>query len=289
MKKPYKLKLNIQHFATPGTTKLVNLIDPEVMGDMISAQLPDALKFTGIAPVDSTLAGQPGSTIKYPRFKYIGAAEDVAEGEAIQYSKLETDSAEYTIKKAGKGVEITDEAVLSGYGDPVGEAQKQVRMSIAEKVDNDVIAELRKAPLVVNAAIDVNIIDKLESTFTDAPDSYEDTLSTGVLFLNYKDAAALRKAAAGDFTKASDLGDDILIKGAFGEVLGWEIVRTRKLDEGEAVAVKPGALKTLLKRDLLPEAGRDMDRKISKFNADQHYTIAIVDESLIVRVAAPTP
>lgn len=270
----------------PNLTRLSNLIDPEVMGPIISAQLINALKFTGIAPIDTTLQGQPGSTIKYPVFKYIGAAEDVAEGEAIQYSKLETDSSEFTIKKAGKGVEITDEAVLSGYGDPVGEAQKQIRMSIAEKIDDDVLDAASKAPLSLTADIDLDLIDKLESTFEDAPDSYEDTLSTGVLFLSHKDAAKLRKAAALDFTKASALGDDILIRGAFGEILGWEIVRSRKLEEGQGLAVKPGALKTLLKRGVLPETGRDMDRKLTKFNADQHYSIALVDESLIVRIQA---
>lgn len=69
---------------------------------MISAQLPKAIKFSGIAPVDSTLEGQPGSTITVPKFKYIGDATDVAEGEAIDYSKLETETAKWTVKKLVK-------------------------------------------------------------------------------------------------------------------------------------------------------------------------------------------
>lgn len=268
----------------PNLTRLENMFDPEVLAPMISAKLKKAIRFTGIAPIDNTLEGQPGSEITYPRFEYIGAAEDVAEGEAIKYSKLQTTSDKFTIKKAGKGVEITDEAVLSGYGDPQGEAARQIRMAIAEKVDNDILEEALKAPLVVNHAIDLELIDAIESTFEDAPDGYEETLTTGVLFLSYKDAAKLRKAATDDFTKASDLGDKVLVTGAFGEILGWEIVRTKKLSEGQALAVKPGAMKTFLKRNLLPERGRDMDRKITKFNADQHYGVAIVDESLIVRI-----
>src|SRR5699024_4257400 len=122
-------------------------------------------KFTGIAPVDDTLEGQPGSTITVPKYKYIGDAETVAEGEPIQYTALETDSAQYTIEKAGKGVKITDEAVLSGYGDPVGEAQRQIRMSIVSKIDNDIVDVAMTAPLSVKHDINLDLIDKLEETF----------------------------------------------------------------------------------------------------------------------------
>ncbi|EGC7785190.1 major capsid protein, partial [Listeria monocytogenes] len=83
------------------TTKLANLIDPEVMGPMISAKLPKAIKFGKIAPIDNSLEGQPGSEITVPKYKYIGDAQDVAEGAAIDYSALETESVKHGIKKAG--------------------------------------------------------------------------------------------------------------------------------------------------------------------------------------------
>lgn len=268
----------------PDITRLQNLIDPEVMATMISAQLPKAIKFSRIAPIDDTLQGVPGSTITVPKYRYIGDAEDVAEGEPIQYEQLETDTDQYTIKKAGKGVQITDEAVLSGYGDPVGEAQRQIRMAIASKVDNDIVETALTAPLVVQHDVNLDLIDALEATFVDAPDNFEDVDTTGVLFLSYKDAAKLRKEAGQNWTRASELGDRILVSGAFGEVLGWEVVRSMKIEDGHGFAVKSGALRTFLKRGLLAETGRDMDRKITKFNADQHYAVALVDESRIVRI-----
>ena len=267
------------------TTLLANLVDPEVLAPMISAQLPKAIKFSGIAPIDTTLTGQPGSTITVPKFKYIGDAVDVAEGAKIDYTALTTVTAKYTIKKAAKGVQITDEAALSGYGDPVGEAQKQIRMSIASKVDNDILAAAQTATLSVQADINLDLIDTLENTFVDAPDNFEDVDSTGVLFLSYKDAAKLRKEAATTWTRASQLGDNILVSGAFGEVLGWEIVRTQKLTEGNGIAVKSGALKTFMKRSILAESARDIDHKLTKFNADQHYSVAVVDESRVVKIA----
>lgn len=282
-------RMNLQLFADE-LTQLAQMIDPEVMAQMISAQLPKAIKFGGIAPIDTTLEGRPGTTITIPKFKYIGDAKDVAEGAAIDYTMLETTSDKYTIKKAGKGVKLTDEAVLSGYGDPVGEAQKQVRMSIASKVDNDIVEAAKGTTLSVAHAIDIDLIDQLEATFEDAPDAIEeeDAGTVGVLFLSYKDTAKLRKAAGSDWTKASDLGDNILISGAFGELLGWEIVRSKKIVEGEGLAVKSGALKTFLKRNVLAEKERDIDHKLTKFNADQHYVVALVDETKCIKITAPT-
>lgn len=266
------------------TTVLANLIDPEVMADLIEAQLPKAIKFSAIAPIDTTLVGVPGSTLTVPSYKYIGDADDVAEGAAIEYSKLEQTKRTMTIKKAAKGVEITDEAVLSGLGDPVGEGQRQVRMAIASKIDNDILATALKAPLKLTADIDLDLIDKLEATFTDAPDAIEDNniSTTGVLFVSYKDAAKLRKLAGQNWTRPTQLGDDILVKGLFGELLGWEIVRSMKVEQNQFVAVKPGALKTYLKRDIFAEVGRDMDHKVTKFNADEHYGVAIYNDALLV-------
>ena len=269
-------------------TKLENMIDPEVMGAMIQAELPQALKFTGIAQIDTTLQGRPGDEITVPSYKYIGDAVDVAEGAAIDYDLLETTTRKIGIKKAAKGVELTDESVLSGYGDPVGEAQRQVRMALASKIDNDVLAAAFKAPLTLaDADIDMDLIDKIEATFVDAPDAIEGqtTDQMGTLFLSYKDAAKLRKAAADNWTRASQLGDNILVSGAFGELLGWEIVRSKKVEDGQFVAVKPGALKIYLKRELLAESARDIDHKQTKFNADQHYGVAIDNDALIVRSA----
>ena len=269
-------------------TKLENMIDPEVMGAMIQAELPQALKFTGIAQLDTTLQGRPGDEITVPSYKYIGDAVDVAEGAAIDYDLLETTTRKIGIKKAAKGVELTDESVLSGYGDPVGEAQRQVRMALASKIDNDVLAAALEAPLTLaDAKIDMDLIDKIEATFVDAPDAIEGqtTDQMGTLFLSYKDAAKLRKAAADNWTRASQLGDNILVSGAFGELLGWEIVRSKKVEDGQFVAVKPGALKVYLKRDLMAESARDIDHKLTKFNADQHYGVAIDNDALIVRSA----
>lgn len=269
------------------TTQLAQMIDPEVMAQMLQAQLPQAVRFSAIAPIDTTLQGQAGDTVTVPRYKYIGDAEDVAEGAAISYNQLTTATQKITIKKAGIGVKLTDEAVLSGYGDPAGEATRQIGMSIGSKVDNDILATAKTAKLVVQHAIDLDLIDQVSAQLIDnvSDFNYEaDDTQAGVLFLNPKDADALRKLAANNWTRATDLGDQMLVNGTFGELLGWQIVRTRKLAVGYGLAVLPGAMKTYLKRDVNLETQRDIDHKLTKVNADKIYGVAIMNDAKIVQI-----
>lgn len=268
-------------------TQLAQMIDPEVMAQMLQAQLPQAIRFSSIAPIDTTLQGNPGDTVTVPRYKYIGDAEDVAEGGAIAYNKLTTTTQKVTLKKAGIGVKLTDEAVLSGYGDPLGEAIRQIGMSIGSKVDNDILTVAKTAKLTVNHAIDLDLIDQISAQLIDNTSDFNyesDDTQTGVLFLNPKDANALRKLASINWTRATDLGDNMLVNGTFGELFGWQIVRTRKLATGYSLAVLPGAMKTYLKRDVNFETQRDIDYKLTKMNADKIYGVAIMNDAKIVQI-----
>lgn len=270
------LTLDIQHFAR---TELDDMVDPEVMADMISAGLEDAIRFAPLANVDKTLVGRPGSTITVPRFKYIGDAETVAEGEAIDLTKLETSTEDFSIKKAGKGVELTDEAVLSGYGDPTGEANKQLLLSISNKVDNDVLEALDSTTLEYEVGeLNIDAVDGAQGIFNDEDDS------PMVLIANPKDAAALRKNVAGDWERATELGDSIIVRGAFGAVLGAQVIRSRKVEEGTMYLVKQGALAIYLKRDVLVEAQRNIINKTTVVTADQHYGAHLYDESKAVKI-----
>ncbi|HFD5662725.1 TPA: N4-gp56 family major capsid protein, partial [Streptococcus pyogenes] len=169
-----------------GTTKMAQMLDPEVLADMIDAEVGKAIRFAPLAEVDTTLEGQPGTTLTVPKWDYIGDAEDVAEGEAIPMTQLGFKKTTMKIKKAGKGVEITDEAILSGYGDPVGQAAKQIVEAIDHKVDADVLTALSGSTQTVSAPASVEGVSQALDIFND-----EDDAET-VIVMNPADASTLR-------------------------------------------------------------------------------------------------
>lgn len=60
-----------------------NLIIPEVVSSLIDGSLGDGVTLLPLAEQDDTLVGQPGDTLKFPVFSYIGKAAVVAENGQI--------------------------------------------------------------------------------------------------------------------------------------------------------------------------------------------------------------
>ncbi|MEG2521260.1 MAG: N4-gp56 family major capsid protein [Anaerovoracaceae bacterium] len=274
------------------TTKLTNLINPEVMKQMISAGLPSAIKFAPLANIDKTLATAPGNTITVPAFRYIGDAEDVAEGVAIGITTLETTSKNSTVKKIGKGVELTDESVLSGLGDPVGEAQRQIKMSIAAKIDNDCVEALNEATLTHDGSTAVigyeGIVDAV-GKFEEEDDR------TKYLFIHPNQADTLRKDA--NFMSKDKYPLETVMSGAIGSIAGCVVVKSKKVKAVEGVYQNPivkesfvdsqdgtkhSAITIYLKREVSVEDGRDILRKTTVITGDEHYVVALSDESMAV-------
>ena len=206
-------------------TILTSLIDPEVLAPMIEQKMVDLMKFAPLARLDYTLQGRPGSTITLPSYAYIGDAEDVAEGDDIPIAGLTQSSVDVSVKKAGKGVQITDEAVLSGYGDPIGEAIDQLGLSVASKTDNDVVAILNgiAAPMIHEATGKLTS-DEVANALVKFG---EDLDGDKVLLIAPEQLAQLRTTE--DWIPATDMGVKALMSGVVGMIWGCQVVVSNKI------------------------------------------------------------
>ena len=206
-------------------TKLAQLINPEVMADMVSAKVDKKIRVMPYAKLDTTLQGQAGDTITVPKYAYIGEAVDVAEGEDIPVRKMETSSAQHTIKKAGIGGILTDEAVLSGYGNPVGELNNQMAKSIASKCDTDAMEELYTASTSYVATKEMSY-----ATVVNAIDVFdEEENSEKVIFVHPKQVTQLRLDP--DFISKDKYGNQVMIDGEIGIVGNARVVPSKKVKE----------------------------------------------------------
>lgn len=254
-------------------TKVTNLVDPDVYSDMISAELPSAIALSGLADVDRTLEGRAGSTIIMPKFGYIGDAQDVAEGEDIPISQMSTSTTEVTIKKAGKGIEITDEAALSGYGNPVAEGKNQLKMAIANKIDNDLFTALAGATLTATGAMTVAGMLTAKAKFG------EKVNQSAVVVLSANNYAKI----ATDVLNLEN-SDKVLVDGVVGKFAGLQVVVSGKVNDTTAYIVAPGALGIALKRNVQVETDRDIVAKSTVITADEHYVAYLKDESKAIKV-----
>lgn len=291
-----KLKLNIQRFAEAGMTKLENMVDPEVMAPMITAKLTEKIVATPFAKIDTTLVGRPGSTITIPRYKYIGEAEDVAEGVEAGVVKLETDTDEYSVKKAMKAVTLTDEAILSGYGNPVGEANSQLGKAIADKIDNDVMDELKGARLTYEGtAISYDDV-------VDAIDKFnEEENVPKVMFIHPKQVSELRKDA--NFISNDKYPNNVIMRGEIGMIANTRIVATKKaINDAGTYYLNPivqlraesqtgddelSAVTIFLKRSVNVETERHTLSRTTDISVDEHYIVALTDETKVVLAKFP--
>lgn len=271
-------------------TKLENLINPEVMADMISAKIENAIVVTPFAKVDTTLAGQPGSKITVPHYNYIGDAADVAEGEDIGDAQLTTEAVEYEVKKAAKGVTITDEAVLSAYGNPVGEITSQLALSIRGKVEGDCVAALGTSENTYDAKAKISY-----AGIVNAIDLFNEEMNTEkVMFINPKQVSTLRLDE--NFISADKYNAQVIMKGEIGMIANTRIVPSRRVVDNEGTYNCPivkletderteddvPAITIYTKRETNVETERDTHNKTTFISADKHYVAALSNSAKVV-------
>jgi N4-gp56 family major capsid protein len=234
-------------------TYLADLFNPQVIGDMINEKLYKNIVFAPLATIDYALQGRAGDTVTLPYFEALGDAEEVTEGNDIPIKKLSEKTKQVQIKKIGLGVTLTDEAILSGYGDPINEATTQIVTSIASKVDNMLLGALD--------GNDKNVYNLASSTFDPAEIPYalkkfgEEITGEKVIIVDPDAYAELVNVKS--WVPASDIAAGLLIQGSVGMAYGVQIIVSERVTDTYHI-VKPGALALFMKRDVLVETDRDV-------------------------------
>ncbi len=278
-------------------TKMTNMINPEVMGDMIDAKITAMLKITPFAKLDTSLVGVPGDTKTVPSWNYIGDAEDVAEGESVTGTLLTCGSKTFTIKKAMKQVKITQEAVNSGLGDPVGQAEKQLAKSIAGKVDTDVLVEAVLSSTVESGDGSTKIS---YAGIVDGVGMFdEEEITDKAMFVAPEQVTTLRKDA--DFISADKYNNSVMMTGEIGMVAGVRIVPSKKIiaddggiykcpiiklepadEETEFTEDELAAVTIFVKKDTQTDVEWIPGNQSYEITAAKYYGVALTNESKVV-------
>jgi len=270
-------------------TLVTNLVVPEVIADLVETELGARVTLLPVTAQDDTLTGQPGDTLKFPAFSYIGAADAVSENGLITASLLSSVSKPVSVKKYAKAVTLTDEARLSGYGDPVGEAARQLAHAIDHAVDDALFAQLAACPysrLYPITALSASAIADALTLFGDELEGDK------LLLVDPAGFAALRKDTS--YIRASDLGQRMIFSGVVGEVWGCQIVVSTKikadatLKEFRYYIVKPGALRLVNKQGTFLEVKREAEYMRDTLYASKHCAAYLYDDSKVVGLTIPS-
>lgn len=233
-------------------TKKSDLFIPEVVAGKIATNYGKFITVSNFADVETALVGRPGDTVKRFQYAYIGDAAVLNEGVEDTPVKLQSSPVYKTIVKVSKQIMITDEALLSGAGDPYGEGAAQIGMAIALKDDADAITELKTASQTASGASLAAAVVAGRKVVGE-----RGMKKNNYLFANTSDYYDM-VADHANWIPASEIAADMVIRGVVGRYMGVNIVPTDTVTAGAPILMLEGALKKEMKREFLAERERDL-------------------------------
>lgn len=246
-------------------TKLANLINPQVFSDELTTKLGDAIKLYPLAYVES-FEGKEGGVISVPSYTYVGDASVIGEGVAIDPKLLNQGTVDVPVAKVGEAFNLTDESVKNGFGDPVGQAEKQLLSSIAGGIEKKMFDALGTATLVhttdAGAGVTGDEVLKAIALFG------EDQEGEKALLINPANMVQVMK-------------DPAFID---GKIYGAEVIVSNRVPVGNAFVVKHDAVALYLSKEVQVETGRDILAKATVISADSHFATHLRDSSKAVKV-----
>jgi N4-gp56 family major capsid protein len=267
-------------------TTTSNVIIPEVLAAMIAAEIPGQLALAGSDAVTvlDNLKGGPGNTIKIPRWGTIGDFTEVAEGIAMPIVNIAASAVPATVKKFARGVEVTDEALLASYDDPLKEVARQFARYAARAADRELITAAETSTLQHEASGTITLNDIVDA-IGKWNDASVDISGLVVHSKVYRDLIKLN-----EFKTLTSKSDQVIERGVVGMLYGVPIRVSDALTVVPAVPADPGpaapqeyrnlllkknALGLWYQRNMNVETERDTIKRTTVITADTIFAAAM--------------
>ena len=277
------------------------LYAPEVWEDTVQAVFTTNSVLINAALTDDTLVGRPGDTVVFPRWDALTDLDILTEGVAMVPEALSQSSSRGTILEAGKAVEITDDAILNGVGDPQAEATRQLGLLAARRADADLIAAASavKVGAITSTRPGVAAKDSAPLTLTGTAalswnkivdavallgDGYDPADMFG-LVIRSSDRATVHKDPQFISAAQTASGNDIIRRGQIGQIGGMNVYVSDRIPAKQALIVKQGALGLRYKRRPIVETDRDILRRTNVIATNVHYAAHRLNDKGVVVLA----
>jgi N4-gp56 family major capsid protein len=273
------------------TTSADFIFTPKVWKDHIDAYFRRRLVAGAFALQDDTLKDQPGTTINFPYFQKIGAAEAPAEDEGLNPDALADNSFQATVLEIGKAVGVKKKAFKTSAASTdkiIAECQRQIGRVMAEKIDSDLIAEFSlggnytsgfaaASPTDLMSPINLN-----KARISAFGDLFQDAV---VCFMHSLQFMDLMNSSPAGFLQANALDPMFLVQGFSGRLLGMAIVVTDNLGSVagssgtaghtlyNAYIHKENAYGFIVKQDMEIESDYDILHREWIFTGNQWYAV----------------
>ena len=273
-------------------TTASDLIDPEVMGQMVTEAVKSKLVFASLARENNVLLNTAGSTVTIPKFYNLQDAVELQEGVAVPVQKLKADTTTVSVKEIGTSVIITDTAVENSLNVAMATSADKIARTVSSKIDKDFIdasvassassKPLTQALSKKDTLAWANIVDGLVQFGDTGFDSLAGFVVSPVVF------GSLLKDS--DFMADTRAENKRATAGYVGSIAGAPVYLSNNLalnSKVGAVAVREGALELYWKRMPRVERERNASLRSTDIVVTSRYAVNRADDNGILVFTNP--
>lgn len=267
------------------------LVIPKVYGDLVTQKVAEKVKVATLATELGYLADtQEGASVTFPKFKFIGDAQEVVKGIVSAIESLQQTSAEAEIKHFDKVVRIYDIDNITALGNHVENAAEQMGTVFARKLDAQLIECAIKSPLQVTTAtgnaITASELNKALGLFADEQDveDFAGIVINSLLLDSFINMQEFVSSSRTDVT----MGNGIISRGCVGYFRGIPVYmsnhKTYDSVKGTCVTliIKKDALAYMPKKRATIELERESKLHATDVVANYIFATHLVNDAGVV-------